>query len=474
MTANESLRLSLQVKDLLHTDLSGAFLSHLPLERLEIHARTANPHCRDRVFTPSNTILTMLLSATQEDKSQQNAVNMFKSALELRRQSAVLAESELLQAARLKASSSPRKPGRPGKYQSRLPKSYCSELSDSTAAYSKSRKKLDASLFRMVYEHSADFGSLDRESWHGMKTYITDGTYLQLQDTPDIKSRYASGQGSSYPQGLLQAFVRQGSGQISQYCLGSRQQSELELVVPMIKNLEKGSLLLADDLYSTYYHFCLVRSRGSHIIVPGKRARKCEAVRQLGEGDQIVEIPRTKCPDYVGEEEWASLPDSMRMRRIEYAYPTKNGMEQAVLYTTITDEKIKASEIIAKYAMRWDIEISIREIKTIMDISVLRSKSAEMLGKELSMALAAYNLVRKLIAESADKIGFPPQGDIFQKCGPFGRGLLLDKRGRVFFKWSPGRLGRADEADWKAEGRGQERKAKALPKENKAGQIQKI
>jgi len=89
--------------------------------------------------------------------------------------------------------------------------------------------------------------------------------------------------------------------------------------------------------------------------------------------------------------------------------------------------------------MRWDIEISIREVKTIMDINVLRSKSRAMLYKELLIALTAYNLVRKVIAKSADTVGISPKKDIFQECTPFNRPILLDKKGRVFFKWSPGR-----------------------------------
>ena len=47
--------------------------------------------------------------------------------------------------------------------------------------------------------------------------------------------------------------------------------------------------------------------------------------------------------------------------------------------------------------------------------------------KELIIALTAYNLIRKLIAKSADKVGFFPQEDIFPKCNPFGRAVLLDK-----------------------------------------------
>jgi hypothetical protein len=211
----------------------------------------------------------------------------------------------------------------------------------------------------------------------------------------------------------------------------------------MIRNLEENSLLLADDLYNTFYHFCLVLAQKCHIIVPGKRDRNYTVVRQINANDQIVEISKTNRPDYVSREDRKNLPKSILMRRITYTYPTKNGEEPAVLYTTVLDENIKTSDIITKYTMRWDIEISIRETKTLMDIHVLRSKSREMMLKELFIALIAYNMVRRKIAESADLVGFPPQDNIFQKFASTNRTILLDKRGRVFYKRSPGRPGYA-------------------------------
>ena len=195
---------------------------------------------------------------------------------------------------------------------------------------------------------------------------------------------------------------------------------------------------------STYYHFCLIHEQQCHMIVPGKRDRKYKVIDTICDNDQIVEISKTVRPDYVSQADWDKLPKNILLRRICYDYPTKNGMESSVLYTTILDKTISAADIVAKYTMRWDIEISIREIKTLMDINILRSKSRDMLFKELITALTAYNMVRKIIAESADQVGFPPQNDIFQKCSPFGRNVLLDKKGRVFFKWSPGRYGYAN------------------------------
>jgi len=445
MTANESLHLSLQIKDLLKTDLLHVFSDDVPVDLIENQALQLLPDSRDRVFTPGNVLLTMLLSATREDKSLQNGLNIFKTVFEHNCKNIVDAEAEQLAQEKMKDHSVQRKPGRPKKYQSRLRKSFHKPLSTNTAGYSIARKRLDISLVNTVFDHSCDFGVLDKELWHGMKTYLTDGTYLQLQDTADIKREYfVKGQENSYPQALLQVLTRQGSGQISHFAVASRQTSELSLVVPMMRKLEENSLLLADDLYNSYYHFCVILQQGCHMIVPGKRSRNYEVIRNITENDQIVRISKTTCPDYVSREEWKTLPDSIVLRRIMYTYPTKNGLESAILYTTIVDHKITSAEIVTKYTMRWDIEISIREIKTVMEINVLRSKSIEMMLKELIIALTAYNLIRKLIAKSADKVGFSPQKDIFPKCNPFGRSVLLDKRGRVFFKWSPGRYGYAD------------------------------
>jgi hypothetical protein len=416
----------------------------------------------------------MLLSATQEDKSLQNGLNIFKTVFDHHSKTVLQTEAERLDQERMNDAILKRKAGRPKKYQSRLPKCYQKPLSESTAGYSTARKRLDTSLVQTVYEHSTNFGSLDTESWYGMKTYITDGTYLQLQDTKEIRSQYEITQESSYPQALLQVMIRQGAGQVSQFSVGSRQQSELTLVVPMIKKLERNSLLLADDLYNTYYHFCLILAQGCHIIVPGKRDRNYKVIRQINDNDQIVEISKTTCPEYLSKEEWKNLPDTILLRRISYTYPTKNGLESAILYTTILNEKITSAEIVTKYTMRWDIEISIRETKTIMDINVLRSKSREMLFKELVISLTAYNLLRKIIAQSADKVGFPPQKDIFQTCSPFGRSVLLDKRGRVFFKWSPGRYGYTDETNQQTSNPASNGEKTALSKKNETRKISKI
>jgi hypothetical protein len=449
MTPNRSLALSLELKSIMRTDLLHNIDADFPFEVIEKHEIAENKKVtRDRVYNSENTLLTMLLSSFNEDKSLKQSVITFKEVFEFK--GSQLKEKEVLQLYEVKENHRQvfgdiKKRGRPNLYQSRLPKSKVNEVSDNTAAYAKARARVDKEMIKKVFAYSADFKELNGKKWHGMAVAVTDGTYFQMQDTPELRKKYYVKEGDSvYPQGLLQALLWQGSGQIMDFEIGTRHQSELELVKPLIEKLPSGNLLLADDLYNTYAIFGLLQKKGCHIIVPGKRERNYKVIRILSAGDEIVELSKTTRPDWLSKEEWNGLPNKITMRRISYAsFEDEN--KEWVLYTTITNEKIKKEEIILKYAVRWDIEITIREIKTIMGINIARSKTEDMVLKEITIALTAYNMVRKIIAKSVELTDFSPQSHFVQKCFEADQGILVDKKGRVYQRWSSGRYGQPAE-----------------------------
>lgn len=451
MTPNRSLALSLELKALMRTNLLHNIDTDFPFEMIKTHEpHTTKKATRDRVYNTENTLLTMLLSAFNEDKSLKQSVNTFKEIFELKGGQFNQKEAlQLEQAKQLEQLSSvePRRRGRPNLYGSRMPKSKIKEVSDNTAAYAKARARVDTALVKKLFAYSSDFKEPGAKKWHGMDVAVTDGTFFQMQDTGSLRKKYYVKQGdNAYPQGLLQTVLRQGSGQVLDFAIGTRHQSELELVKSLIKKLPTGNLLLADDFYSSYAIFCFIQNKGCHIIVPGKRERKYELIRKLGDGDQIVELSKTSQPNWLSKAQWEALPDKITMRRISYRSPEDEHKEW-VLYTTLTDKGIKKEEIILKYTTRWDIEITIREIKTIMGISIARSKTEDMVIKEITIALTAYNMIRKIIAKSVEKTDFSPQSNFFQKCFEADQGLLVDKKGRVYQRWSTGRYGEAAEKD---------------------------
>jgi hypothetical protein len=447
MTPNRSLSISLQLKDLMRTNFLYNLDEDFPYELIAQHKSTEGAKLkRDRMYNEENTLLTMLATAIGEDKSLKQSVNIFKEIFEKKGKQIKEKEALQLQALQLEenrsiAAGTAKKPGRPRVYVSRLSRSKGLEVSDNTAAYTKARARLDKELINKVFYYSADFKELNAKKWHDMDTFITDGTYFQMQDSKELKNKYYVIEGdNAYPQGLLQAVLRQGSGQVHTFAIGSRRQSELELVTPLIKKLPEGSLLLADDFYSTFAIFCLIQKKGLHIIVPGKRDRNYSVINKLSQSDEIVELFKTAKPNWLSKEEWEQLPQKIIMRRITYP-STVDEQQQLVLYTSITNENISGTEIILKYSTRWDIEITIREIKTIMGLNIARSKTADMVEKEITIALTAYNMIRKVISRSVEQTDFSPQSHFIQKCFEANQSLLVDKKGRVYQRWSSGRYG---------------------------------
>lgn len=449
MTPNRSLDISLQLKGLMRTDLLKNIDETFPYKMVANYSSDESSKIkRDRMYNEENTLLTMLVTAMHEDKSLKQSVNIFKEVFEAKGEEIKQKEAEQLQLEqaeenRSQAEGAVRKRGRRRLYKSRLQGSKTLEVSDNTAAYAKARARLDNNLVNKVFKYSADFKELYGKKWHGMNTFITDGTYFQLQDTKELRKKYFVKEGdNAYPQGLLQVVLQQGSGQVCSFKIGTRHQSELELIRPLIEDLPEGSLLLADDLYSTYAVFCLMLKKGCHLIVPGKRERNYSVIEKLSKGDEIVELKKPKNrPDWISPQEWKQFPSKITMRRIAYPSPD-DGQQECVQYTTLLNEEISGAEIVLKYYTRWDIEITIREIKTIMGINIARGKTEDMVFKEITVALTAYNMLRKIISKSVNETDFSPKSHFLQECFEVNQELLVDKKGRVYHHWSPGRYGK--------------------------------
>jgi hypothetical protein len=440
MTLNYSLQLTEQINELMRNDLTGIFKFLYPIEQIKKFRKNDNK--RDRVFNDETTLLTMLITALQEDKSLQNSVNIYAEIHNRNIENIRKSIDEAISKEREKDQSEGKKRGRPKTYNPRIAKSKLKEISTNTGSYTTAKQRLSDDLINLVFEESTDFDKLTViKQWKGMDVVITDGTYLQMQDSKELRELYdvksESGEyKASYPQGLLQVVIEQGSGAIKHFELGNRHISELELITKILPKIKKGTLILADDLYSCYTLFYLIQSYGLEIIVPGKRVRKYKVIKKIGQGDEIVELSKKENPKWLSKE--INIPSTLLMRRLEFEDPLNPGREY-VLYTTMLEASFSKTDIVAKYFTRWDIEISIREIKTLMDINVVRSKKADLVMKELITTFIAYNFIRKIIASTTKNSGFSPQGNIIQKFLEAGKTVLMDKKGRIYSRWSPGR-----------------------------------
>jgi len=210
MTDNTSLSLSLAFNKQLSINLLPVFENLMPTQSIEKYVNDNLSKTRDKVYTPIRTAFSMIFTGVQEDKSLQNTVNIFNEKYEFECKKLEQIESALLLQTKEADSKKVKKSGRPRKYKLKLPKSKNRELSSSTVAYTNARKRLPIDLLALIFEQSNNLGDIKEEDWHGYRTYITDGTYLQLQDTLKIREQYPPIENDGmFPQALLQVFIRQ-------------------------------------------------------------------------------------------------------------------------------------------------------------------------------------------------------------------------------------------------------------------------
>jgi hypothetical protein len=135
--------------------------------------------------------------------------------------------------------------------------------------------------------------------------------------------------------------------------------------------------------------------------------RKAKPSQRLGPKDALFEWRKGyRQSDILTEQEWAQLPEQITVRIIRFTAQIRGRKVRVTLVTTLLDPVLyPAKELIALYRRRWQLELTLRHLKTTMGMEQLRCQSPEMVRKELLAYLVAYNLIRCLMAEAVAQSG---------------------------------------------------------------------
>jgi hypothetical protein len=128
----------------------------------------------------------------------------------------------------------------------------------------------------------------------------------------------------------------------------------------------------------------LERSGNRHWLTRTKSNTRWAIVEKLGKDDYLAEL----------EVHETGLPRTWQVRAIRYK---RRGHPESTLLTSLLDAKrYPASEIIALYHERWELELGYDEVKThLLDRQeAIRSRSPQGVSQELWGIALAYNLVR--------------------------------------------------------------------------------
>lgn len=294
-------------------------------------------------------------------------------------------------------------------------------ISPDASAYCQARQRVPLSVFvAALHKVGRALQEKTREAflWHGRQVRMVDGSSCSMPDTPELQEAFGQPEGQKpgcgFPVARLVALFCWATGAVLDVAIGAYRSSELTLVPALWERLVRGDIVLADRFYCTYVVLADLLTRGCDAVfrLHGARSRTLDfrTGRRLGHEDREMTWDRpTICPRGLSDCQWMSLPEHLTIRVLRFCTQVPGfRSRRIVVATTLLDPRVYSQqEIAALYGDRWTVELRLRDIKTTMQMDVLRGKSPDIVRKEILMHLLAYNLIRALMWQAAEKHGGP-------------------------------------------------------------------
>lgn len=255
--------------------------------------------------------------------------------------------------------------------------------------------------------------------WNHYTLKVVDGTTVSMPDTPANQKAFpqhnAQKPDIGFPIARMVVLFSLAVGTVLDAALGryqGKRTGETALFHNLHDHLEDGDLLLADRGFGSYWELALVRRRGADLVGRLHQGRHADfrSGRRLGREDHVVVWTKPQRPQWMDAATYAALPASLAVRELR-VHVRQVGFRVRVLVvvTTLLDaEQMPAEDVASLYRMRWYAELDLRALKQTMQMDVLRCQSPEMVRKEVWAHLLAYNLLRGLMARTAEEAGLLP------------------------------------------------------------------
>src|SRR3954470_857562 len=234
-----------------------------------------------------------------------------------------------------------------------------------------------------------------------------------MPDTPENQAAYpqskAQAPGLGFPIARLLVVFSLAVGTVLEAAIGpyqGKQTSEPALLRLVIGQFRPGDVVLADRSFCSYWVIAALRARGVDVVVRLHQARKADfrRGRRLGREDHLVTWTKpAHVPGWMSRAEYEAMPAQLTIRelRIRVRDRTKRVRDLIIATTLVNAASYPADELRSLFRQRWHAELDLRALKTEMRMEMLRTKTPEMVRKEVAVHLLAYNLIRGMMAEAA-------------------------------------------------------------------------
>jgi hypothetical protein len=296
-------------------------------------------------------------------------------------------------------------------------------VSSHTGAYNQARQALP----QLTVEKSCDriFEQLAAKmdpAGQDRRVFVFDGSSLRTAHTAELCEAYPPGS-NQYGEGhwpvirvVVAHDVHTGLAMRPQWgpMHGADAVSEQGLLELAIDQLPGESTVMGDANFGVFSVAYTATQRQHPVLLrlTASRARRLvgEPLRD-GIDQKMVWKPsaddRKSHPDLPSD---ACVSGRLMVRQVQ----PDNGASPFLLalFTTLPSAR---QEVFTLYGQRRAIETDLRTLKTTLCLEQLTCSTPNMVAKEIELAIAAYNLVRAMIAFASRQSGIPPRGYSFTK-----------------------------------------------------------
>jgi hypothetical protein len=285
-------------------------------------------------------------------------------------------------------------------------------------AICKAKQRLPLQLLMELVQCSVPKG-LGSSVWRGLEVYLADGMSFMTHDTPELARHYgkASNQWGThfgYPTPKLLALMDCQGGFIHKVVALPWARQEFTCLGRLFRALGRDALLLGDRGLVSFAHLALMMRAGIHgcfrlprqCVARGRGRRSHRTSKRLGRQDWLVRWIKDckgRRVRWMSKVQWKTLPGELTLRQISFRIVRPGfRVRWAWIVTTLLDPKTHpAQELVELYGKRWQIEVYFRDLKQSLGMAKLSSKSVLGTRKEILAFVLLYNLIRRVMRQSA-------------------------------------------------------------------------
>jgi ribosomal protein L17 len=285
-------------------------------------------------------------------------------------------------------------------------------VSEEDGAYCRAKARLPVREFPKALSATAaaaDRLAPARDALQGRPTKIIDGSTVTAPDTPKNRKAYPPVQcpQPNFPMLRVVVLFSLLSGAVLSVVTGTLRAGELPMLYQMFDQLAVGDILVGDRCYGNFVLLALLQHVKPGVDFLGRSVRQVDGrhrYKRLAKNDWLIHWKRgKKCSLWLPLPLWLALPKQLTVRMVRGSCYVKGfRVRQLTVVTTLLDaQQYPAPQILQAYLQRWRLELCLDDLKTTLEMEMLRAHNPTMLFKELHTRLIAHNLIRCTMAQAA-------------------------------------------------------------------------